>query len=163
MTTDTTASDTTGSDITGSEGTVAPDAASPRASRRTVEHRALLVARLLAAAAAFLTLGQGFLAGSHLVGVDGSLVTHEQVGTEVLTVLSLLVALAALGAVRVEPWRLGVAVLSCVAVTWQIGLGFTDQLDLHIPVGISIFGLHLLLAALPGGRRRRAASRSGRA
>lgn len=108
-----------------------------------------MVTRLLGAVAAALTLAQGALAGSHLVGDGSALVAHQQLGTEVLTIVGLLVGLAALVVVRVQPWRPGLAVLGFLALLWQIDLGFADQLDLHVPLGVVIFGCYLILAVRP--------------
>ena len=95
---------------------------------------------------AVLILVQGALAGSHLTGADAALGLHRTLGAEVLTVLGLAVVITAAGAVRTHPWALPASIAGLLALGAQIGMGFSDQLHIHVPLGIGLFGLYLAMA-----------------
>lgn len=111
--------------------------------------RAASLARGLAAAMAAMVLIQSATAGRHLTGDAGALGLHRWVGTEVLTILSVVIAVTAAVASRTRPATLAGAIVGFFLVGLQIGMGFADQLDIHVPLGIAIFGLYLTMALVP--------------
>ncbi len=138
---------------------------SPGSARRQPEVTNLLwVLRLLMAVHVLLALAQAVFAGAFLEAEGGSaLRLHQLTGTSVIIAISVLQVV-----VGVLCWRrhqhsawlaLGSAGLFAAEVA-QIGLGFTDQLALHVPLGASILAaaVTLLFASLkhygpPSGRR----------
>lgn len=108
--------------------------------------RALQATRILAAAVAATVFVQGALAGSHLTGTGGALDLHRMLGTQVLTLLGLATVVTAAGAVRRNRWILPVSTLGLVALGTQIGMGFQDRLNVHLPLGIALFGVYLTIA-----------------
>lgn len=123
----------------------------------------LWVLRLLIVVHVLVALAQAVFAGSFLDGEGSALRMHQLTGTSVISAISLLQVVTA-----VVCWRrhqhsawlaLGSAGLFAAEVA-QIGLGFTDQLMLHVPLGASILAaaVALLFASLkhygpPSGRR----------
>lgn len=113
----------------------------------------LWVLRLLMAVHVLIALAQAVSAGTFLDGDGSALRLHQLTGTSVITTISILQVVAA-----VLCWRrhqhsawlaLGSAGLFMAEVA-QIGLGFTDQLALHVPLGASILAaaVTLLFASL---------------
>jgi hypothetical protein len=120
-----------------------PTATSPVASRR----RLLIGYQALAGLLAVLVLVQAWLAGSSDVlpyGGDIDIVVHGIVGN-----VSYLVAVGALVlaiVARADKVAIGVAAVIVVAMTAQIGLGYSAGTNRaagawHIPLGVAIFGL----------------------
>lgn len=107
---------------------------------------ALRATRVLAGVQAVLVLAQGALAGSHLTGNAGALDAHRLLGTVVLSVLGLTTAIAAAIALPRNRWAFPVTGLAFIGLWAQIDFGFLDQLDLHLPLGIALFGTYLALA-----------------
>lgn len=107
---------------------------------------ALVVTRILCGVMAALVLFQGALAGSFLGGEGGALAIHEMMGTEVLTIVALVTMIAALMGVRRKWWVFPLTLLGGAGITYQIIAGFNDQLQVHVPLGIALFGLYLALA-----------------
>ncbi|MPZ53831.1 MAG: hypothetical protein GEU79_14045 [Acidimicrobiia bacterium] len=107
---------------------------------------ALVVTRVLSGGLAALVLFQGAMAGSFLSGNAAALGIHEMMGTEVLTIVALATALAALVGVRQQWWPLAVAIVGAVGIVFQIEAGFGGQLGIHLPLGIGLFGLYLTMA-----------------
>ncbi|MGH8933028.1 MAG: hypothetical protein ACRDZO_20985 [Egibacteraceae bacterium] len=109
----------------------------------------LPVLRCAAALQALLVVWQAFLAGAALGGSSAALALHEQIGTERVTLASLIVLVLA-----VMAWRRGRApgwpalvALGTVAVLYlQIDSGFAGTLDVHLPLGVTIFGANLAIA-----------------
>lgn len=89
---------------------------------------------------------QGASAGFHLSGDTGALDVHRMVGTQVLTLLGLATVVAAAGAVRRNRWILPISILGLFALGAQIGMGFQDRLNVHLPLGIALFGVYLTIA-----------------
>lgn len=102
--------------------------------------------RLLAAVMAVLVFAQGALAGSHLSGDAAALDIHRILGTQVLTLVGLATVVTAVGAARRNRWVLPVSILGLLALGAQIGMGFQDRLNLHLPLGIALFGTYLAIA-----------------
>lgn len=105
-----------------------------------------MVTRVLSGGLAALVLFQGAMAGSFLSGNAAALGIHEMMGTEVLTIVALATALAALVGVRQQWWPLAVAIVGAVGIVFQIEAGFGGQLGIHLPLGIGLFGLYLTMA-----------------
>lgn len=60
--------------------------------------------------------------------------------------LALLVAILWWRPGRGPAWPIAVAAVSLVAIAAQIVVGFARLLQVHIPLGVSIFGVNLWLA-----------------
>lgn len=93
-------------------------------------------------------LAQAGSAGSFLDGQASALRLHQITGTSVITAISLLQVIVAVICWRRHQQSAWFALASFglfTAEMIQIGLGFTDQLWLHVPVGVSIFGVSLVL------------------
>ncbi|CAN5806354.1 hypothetical protein BH23ACT12_BH23ACT12_16030 [soil metagenome] len=123
----------------------------------------LWILRLLMAVHVLIALAQAVSAGTFLDGETSALRMHQLTGTSVISAISLLQVI-----VGVLCWRrhqhsvwlaLGSAGLFAAEVA-QIGLGFTDRMALHVPLGASILAaaVTLLFASLKhfddSGRRR---------
>ncbi|HXV92002.1 MAG TPA: hypothetical protein VD813_01785 [Pseudonocardia sp.] len=144
--------------------TAAPAAAPtpPRRPRVTLGLlRAAITVHLLA------VLAQPVLAGRYLVGDLGAIAAHGVIGS-LLALLTLVVGAAAAAYVvvgRGRLWVLPAVVALFLAVGFQIGAGFSRQLDLHVPLGVAIVLTSVLLAIWvwsPVARRpRHAAVRAG--
>ena len=90
----------------------------------------------------------GATAGSHLTGAAGALAVHQRVGTEFLSLLALAtIVTAAFGARRLS-WPLPVAIAGFFGIGMQIGMGFTNMLQIHLPLGVTLFGAYLAMALL---------------
>lgn len=101
---------------------------------------------------AALVLVQGALAGRHLNGDSAAIDIHEMIGTEVLGWVGLVTVVAALLALRRSRWRLPVTAAGFFGLVVQIHMGFDDRLDVHLPLGIALFGLYLATALARGDR-----------
>jgi hypothetical protein len=115
-----------------------------------------------AAAMALMVLVQATTAGQFLSGNAMGLTLHREAVFLIIVWIALAQLVAAVLVVR--PGRGSVrvllpAVLNLAAVTVQIGAGFAGQLALHVPLGVSILALNLLVAVTAPAlarRRRRA-------
>lgn len=107
---------------------------------------ALVITRVLSGVLAAMILLQGALAGSYLSGNARALGIHEMLGTEVLTIISLITVVTALIGVRRRWWPLPVAIVGFVGIGLQIGMGFAGEIGIHLPLGIGLFGLYLTMA-----------------
>lgn len=109
----------------------------------------LLGLRALVLLHAVVALAQAVFAGSFLEGQGSALNLHQLTGTSIITTVSLLQVIVAGLAWRrglLPAWFALVSLLLFLAEMAQIGLGFTDQLALHVPLGSLIFGTALVLA-----------------
>lgn len=123
----------------------------------------LWVLRLLMAVHVLIALAQAVSAGTFLDGDAGALRLHQLTGTSVITAISVLQVVVGVLCWRRHQHSAWLAVGSAglfVSEMAQIGLGFTDQLALHVPLGASILAaaVTLLFASLkhfgpPSGRR----------
>lgn len=109
--------------------------------------RALSTTRVLAGVTAALVLVQGASAGTSLTGVTGALDVHR-IGADVLSVLSIAIIVAAAFAARHLRWPLIASIVGFLAVGLQTGMGFERQLQIHLPLGLAIFGAYLTMALL---------------
>ena len=105
--------------------------------------RFLLTGPLLA------VLAQPVLAGRFLTGDVDAMEVHGLVGSLLALVAMSLIAGALLYVVggRGQLWVLPVTVLLFLAEGFQIGMGFSKQLHLHVPLGVAIVVIAVLLAA----------------
>jgi hypothetical protein len=113
----------------------------PRVSLWTL--RFLLTGHLVA------VLAQPVLAGRYLTGDVDAIKAHGLVGSLLSLVAMTLVAGAVayvLGG-RGQLWVLPVAVLVFLAEGFQIGMGYSRQLQVHVPLGVAIVVTAVLLAA----------------
>ena len=94
-------------------------------------------------------LAQPVLAGRYLTGDVDAIKVHGFVGSLLALVAMSLIAGALLYVVggRGRLWVLPVTVLVFLAEGFQIGIGYSRQLELHIPVGVAIVVAAVLLAA----------------
>lgn len=109
----------------------------------------LLGLRALVLLHALVALAQAVFAGSFLEGQGSALNLHQLTGTSIITTVSLLQVIVAGLAWRrrlLPAWFAVASLLLFFAEMAQIGLGFTDQLALHVPLGSVIFGTALVLA-----------------
>lgn len=107
------------------------------------------VLRLLVLLHALIALAQAVFAGSFMDGQASALNLHQLTGTSVITTVSLLQVIVAVVCWRrgqLPAWFPAASLLLFFAEMAQIGLGFTDQLTLHVPLGAAIFGVALVLA-----------------
>ncbi|WP_142050368.1 hypothetical protein [Pseudonocardia kunmingensis] len=138
--------------------TLAPPAAPVRRPRITLwTLRLMLSVHLLA------VLAQPVLAGRYLIGDVDAMAAHGLVGS-LLALVAMFVIAAALAyvlVVRGRVWILPVTVLLFLADGFQIGVGYSRELNLHVPLGVGIVVGAVLLttwawmpvAARPRGRR----------
>jgi uncharacterized membrane protein (UPF0182 family) len=125
--------------------TLAPPVAArtrrPRISLWTL--RFLLTGHLLA------VLAQPVYAGRYLTGDVDAMQVHGLVGSLLALVAMALVAgaLAYVVAARGRLWLLPATVLLFLAEGFQIGMGYSRQLHLHVPLGVAIVVTAVLLAA----------------
>jgi Na+/proline symporter len=113
----------------------------------------LWVLRLLMAVHVLIALAQAVFAGTFLDGDSSALRMHQLTGTSVIVAISVLQVVVAVLCWRRHQHSAWLALGSAglfVAEVAQIGLGFTDQLALHVPLGASILAaaVTLLFASL---------------
>ena len=63
-----------------------------------------------------------------------------------IALFALIAAIAWWRPARGPAWPIAATALSLLAIGAQIAVGFANQLAVHIPLGVSIFGLNLWLA-----------------
>lgn len=132
----------------------------PRRRWHRVLAHAFAVAALLHASAA---LTQAVLAGQFLGGNYHGLPWHETVGTVVIgqtAMLQLLVAIVMWWPARGPAWPTLATVALFAVELVQIDLGFGDQLEVHVPLGVAIIigSLAILAGAVQIARRRTGSS-----
>lgn len=115
---------------------------------KSLSRGALTATRVLAGILAVLVLVQGALAGSHLTGDSGALDLHRILGTVVLSLLGLITAITSAVAFRRNRWALPASVVGFFGLWGQIEMGFLDRLNVHLPLGITLFGLYLTMALI---------------
>lgn len=104
--------------------------------------------RLLAALHVLVVFVQAVSAGTFLDGEVGAMRFHQMIGTSVVTAVSLLQVVVATICWRRDQQSSWYALASFgvfAAEMVQIGLGFTGELPLHVPLGVLIFGAVLVL------------------
>jgi hypothetical protein len=93
-------------------------------------------------------LAQPVLAGLFLTGDVDAIGVHGVIGS-LLAVIELVVIVIAFAYVlggRGRLWVLPVAVLLFLAVGFQIAAGYARELELHVPLGVTIVVASVLLA-----------------
>jgi hypothetical protein len=98
---------------------------------------------------ALAVLAQPVLAGLFLTGDIDAIGVHGVVGSLLALVgmVAIAVALAYVLGGRGRLWVLPVAVLLFLADAFQLAAGYARQLELHIPLGVAIVVISVLLAA----------------
>jgi hypothetical protein len=139
------------------------DTLAPPAVPATERPRVTLWALRLAVTVHLLAvLAQPVLAGRYLTGDVDAIGVHGLIGS-MLALLAMIVIGAALLYVLIGRGRilvLPVAVLLFLADGFQIGMGYSRQLHLHVPLGVAIVVTSVLLAGwawTPAAARRRGA------
>jgi hypothetical protein len=94
-------------------------------------------------------LAQPLLAGRYLTGDVDAMKAHGLIGSLLaLAAMAFIVcALAYVAGGRGQLWVLPVSVLVFLAEGFQIGMGYSRQLELHVPLGVAIVVAAVLLAA----------------
>jgi uncharacterized membrane protein (UPF0182 family) len=94
-------------------------------------------------------LAQPVLAGRYLTGDVDAMKAHSLIGSMMALVAMALIAgaLAYVVGGRGRLWVLPVMVLLFLAEGFQIGMGYSRQLHLHVPLGVAIVVAAVLLAA----------------
>lgn len=108
--------------------------------------RTILIA--IAGLHAALLLLQGVFAGNFMAGDNAAMRIHQVLGTQVLYPVA--IGQAILGGVLWRRKELSVTypLLSAAVVLAegaQIGLGFTEQVAIHVPLGVALFGATVAL------------------
>jgi hypothetical protein len=127
---------------------MARDRRSAKGSDPSVPANLIWVLRLLVLLHTLIVLAQAVSAGTFLDGEPSALRVHQLTGTSVITIVSVLQLIVAVLCWRRHQraaWFALAAFGLFAADMVQIGLGFTDQLMLHVPVGVAIFGVSLTL------------------
>jgi hypothetical protein len=105
-------------------------------------------------------LAQPVLAGLFLTGDVDAITVHGTIGTFVV-LFGLVVVAATIAYVlggRGRLWVLPVAVVLFLAEGFQVGMGYSRQLQIHVPLGVAIVTTAVLLAVWvwsPSARRPR--------
>lgn len=116
------------------------DASSSTGSRSGIARALQVVLRLLAA----LVFAQAIFAGLFLDGNDAWRDWHTTNGTLLIPLLALVeVVLAVLvwRSGRGPGWIAPASVGLLLAIGAQVALGYTDQVAVHVPLGVAILGL----------------------
>lgn len=125
--------------------------------RRGQLWRRLLIG--LAALQALAVLSQAWLAGGFLTGLSGALEAHRNMAFGVIQwigLVALIVAILLWRPGRGPAWPIAATGVALAAIGAQIAVGFANVLQVHIPLGVAIFGLNLWLAtALAFGERKK--------
>lgn len=116
--------------------------------------------RILLVLNAVLAVAQPVMAGSYLGGNFDVITAHGLNGTALLGTTTLAGIAGLVYAVRRGPvWPVPALVALWFAEGIQLGMGYTRNLLVHIPLGVAIVGVAVALAAwsfTPGARSRRA-------
>lgn len=108
---------------------------------------ALRATRALAGSIAGLVFIQGVLAGSFLDGTTAAIALHG-IGGSLLVLLGIASVVTAAAAHRSNRWVLAAATAGFFALGIQSGMGYARFLNIHVPLGIALFGLYLTMALL---------------
>ncbi|MBW3592039.1 MAG: hypothetical protein KY393_09400 [Actinobacteria bacterium] len=119
-------------------------ATEPQRSNNKLRTALIAIAGLHAA----LLLLQGVFAGNFMAGDNAAMQIHQVLGTQVLYPVA--IGQAILGGVLWRRKELSVTypLLSVVVVLAegaQIGFGFTEQVAIHVPLGVALFGATTVL------------------
>ncbi|MFG2296055.1 hypothetical protein [Streptomyces sp. NPDC048603] len=145
---------------TGLAGTVSagrrPDGSTGTRPRARLRRWPVVVARALATLFLVGVIVQAVLAGRFVTGDVDLLKVHSAVGgsLSLLPVLMLLCSPALWRWSGGRPWYAAFPVLLLVLVGVQIGAGESRSVELHIPLGVGLFGLSVALVMWAYGYRR---------
>ena len=121
--------------------------------------KSLAALRLVAAAHAIAICLQPILAGVYLNGSGGAIRIHEPIGMAVATIAMVQLLAATIW------WRSGgrfaaplVSLLVLAGESVQIGMGYSRDLALHIPLGITLVGAAVTFAFWTRRQRTEAVS-----
>lgn len=109
--------------------------------------RTLTVLRLLAVLHTVGAVAQPMLAGVYLGGDVDALALHE-LNAHIVTGLGFFQLIAAIVFVwrgRGRRWPLWASLGICLAVQAQVGLGFEGVVAVHVPLGVSVISMQILL------------------
>jgi hypothetical protein len=135
--------------------------AAPRVRRPVIS---LWLLRLVLTGHLLAVLGQPVLAGLYLTGDVDAIEAHGTIGS-LLAAVGLVTATVALAYVvggRGRWWVLPVAVALFLVDGFQIGMGYARIMQLHVPLGVAIAVVSVLLTAwawTPSAARPRGARR----
>lgn len=104
--------------------------------------------RIVAGIQTLLVGAQAALAGQFLSGSSAARAYHRDLGTEVITwmaLISLVFAILAWRPGRHKPWPVILTGAGLAAVILQLGYGFDGRVEIHIPLGLGIFALYLIV------------------
>ncbi len=118
--------------------------------------------RLVASVQLALLLLQAAIAGQFLGGNDAAVGLHWA-NADLIQLLGLVqVVLAVVVWCRRGPaWPAAVSALLLVAIEFQFVMGFRQQVSVHVPLGVAIFGAMLWLTIALGRLRRSHGGRAG--
>lgn len=108
--------------------------------------RFIFIARIVSWLTAALVLVQGALAGSFMSGTSSALAGHRVLGTYVLMFFSVVLVGAAVVVFRRQRWVLPTSVVGFLLLGTQIGTGFSGRVVVHVPLGVALFGVYLVMA-----------------
>ena len=106
-----------------------------------------LLSGLVIVVVAALVFIQGALAGAFLDGTTAAIAFHSM-GASILMLLGIASLVTAAAAHRANRWVLGGATAGLLGLGLQMGMGYSRFLNIHVPLGIALFGLHLSMALL---------------
>lgn len=109
--------------------------------------KTLTVLRVLAVLHTAAAIGQPMLAGVYLGGNVDAMAVHE-LNAHIVTGLGFFQLVAAIVFVwrgRGRFWPLWASLAIVMAVQVQVGLGFEGEVAVHVPLGVSVIALQLLL------------------
>ena len=132
----------------------------PDARRPHVRPWTLWTLRVLLTVHVLAVLGQPLLAGLYLSGDVDAIAVHGTVGSALAAVGLVLIvgALAYVLVGRGRWWVLPASVLLFLVEGLQVGFGYARQLGAHVPLGVLLVTVSILLAAwawTPAARRGR--------
>ena len=123
--------------------------APPTATRPRRPRTSLWILRILLTGHLVAVLAQPVLGGRYLTGDVDAMAVHGLVGS-LLALGAMMVVAGALAyviACRGRLWVLLVAVLLFLTEGYQIGIGYSGDLHLHVPIGVAIVVAAVLLTA----------------
>jgi len=114
--------------------------AAPNPSRDAGPHATLQVLRVVAVLHSLAFLAQPVFAGGYLMGDIDSLATHTTNAflISAIDLVQLICAIVFFWKGRGPAWPIWASLAIAVAVEVQIGMGYTRELVVHLPLGVSL-------------------------
>jgi hypothetical protein len=107
----------------------------------------LWLLRVVATAYLVLVLAQPVLAGLFLTGSVDAITAHGILGSVLAPIAMVLIGSAiAYVIARGRLWVIPAAVVLFLATGFQIGMGYSRELQLHVPLGVAVVTASVLLA-----------------